>query len=379
MRPWFKLLIAPILLVLLCEAAFQAGAWEPWARTDSHAGTSIVRKHALADPAYAHIDFVTLGSSRPQYGIDHEALAALARRHGKVHVDLSMPGAHWMSIEVLGRWLRREHPEVQGGVIGVSVQDFLGAGNGAYELGIAYPFHRVNDIPAMLQHVPFAAADSATWATFSALLQYREDVQDYLRDPGKRAASIAWWRARPARDILQSDTHHDEDMCEVGLDDLAACDRAGPLQGEHAQIVQRQCQDLRGAVKGHYDLGALARLPETPEFLQRTRDIIQAELRNLHWSRPPVVVLMPMPRVWLDVVSPQGMEAWALDVLKPLAEEGTIRLVDATHALDAPQGGTDCTMFFDFYHQNDRGRAALNGRIQSQIETALYGADAAAP
>jgi hypothetical protein len=377
MRIFFKLLIAPALLVLLCELAFQAGAWEPWARMDSHAGTSIVRKRALTDPAFAHVDFVTLGSSRPEYGIDHEALAALAQQHGKVHVDLSMPGGHWMSLEVLGRWLKREHPEVQGGVIGLSAQDFLSAGNGAYELGIVYPFHRVSDIASMRQHVPFDRADPATWATYSALLQYREDVQDYLHDPEKRAASIAWWQARPARELLQSNPHRSENMCDVGLDDLTACDRAAALKGEHATLVQRQCQDLRGAATGRFDLAALTRQPVLPDFLQHSREIIQDALRNLRWPRPPVVVLMPMPRVWLDAVSPQGMQAWALDVLKPLADEGSIRLVDATHALETPEG-TDCTMFFDFYHQNDLGRAALMRRIRPQIETSLYGKAAAA-
>ena len=79
MRALLKLLLAPLLLLLGVEALFQAGAWEPFARPDSHAGTSILRKRALSSPAYRRIDYVTLGSSRPEYGLDHEALAALAQ------------------------------------------------------------------------------------------------------------------------------------------------------------------------------------------------------------------------------------------------------------------------------------------------------------
>ena len=82
------------------------------ARPDSHAGTSILRKRALASPAYRHIDYVTLGSSRQEYGLDHETLATLAQRHGRVYANLSMPGSHWMTLDVLGDWLARRHPDV---------------------------------------------------------------------------------------------------------------------------------------------------------------------------------------------------------------------------------------------------------------------------
>src|SRR5215216_3985936 len=117
MRSAFKFILAPLLLLLLVEGLFQAGAWEYLARPDSHPGQSVQLKRALADPAYAHIDFITLGSSRPVYGIDHEALADLAKKYAAVHADLSMPGSHWMTIRILTRWLSRQHPEIHGGVI----------------------------------------------------------------------------------------------------------------------------------------------------------------------------------------------------------------------------------------------------------------------
>lgn len=371
MRHLARLILAPLLLVLLIEGLFRAGAWEHWASPDSHAGVSIQRKRALDDPAYRHIDFVTLGSSRPEYGLDHEVLAKLARDRGFVHVNLTMPGSHWLTIDVLTDWLARHRPDIRGGLIALSVQDFLYGGNGAYELGIAYPFHQLGDISAMRAHVPFDRNDPATWGTFSALLQYREDVQDYLRHPSDRGVALRWSRGRSATELLGSNAHRSETMCDVGLDTLAACDRAESLSDERGEGLKRQCQQLRGGAKDRLDLRQMMQQPELPLFLRTTRDLVQARLRKLHWQTPPVVVLMPVPRVWLDQVSPAGLHEWALSVLQPLADAGTIQLIDATNALERANS-TDCALFFDFYHQNDAGRDRLMTTLLPQLEQTLY-------
>ena len=371
MRALSKLLLAPLLCLLAVEALFRMGAWEPFARPDSHAGTSILRKRALASAGYRHIDYVTLGSSRPEYGLDHEALADLAQRHGRVHANLSMPGSHWMTMDVLGDWLSRAHPEVRGGVIALSIQDFLFAGNGAYELGIVYPFHRLGDVPDMARHVPFSREDLATWGLYSALFEYREDVRDALLHPRERRNSLIWWHQRTADELLRRNAHREEDMCAFGLDTLDACDKVEAAGGERAAGLARQCQELRGGAKGRFDLGAMAQQTPLPDFLRLTRDLVRARLRSLRWQTPPVVVLMPVPRVWPDAVSPAGLQAWALDVLRPLAADGTIRLIDATAALDEGDH-TDCRLFFDFYHQNDAGRARLMETLLPRVEAVLY-------
>src|SRR5690606_17230589 len=80
---------APLFLLMVLETAFRLGIWEPLAASRSHAAASIRVKRALLDPALARIDFVTLGSSRPQFGIDHARLADAAAAQGFVHANLS--------------------------------------------------------------------------------------------------------------------------------------------------------------------------------------------------------------------------------------------------------------------------------------------------
>ncbi|HEU4663243.1 MAG TPA: hypothetical protein VFS55_04365, partial [Dokdonella sp.] len=239
-------LSAPLALVLAVEALFLAGVWEPLAEPRSHAGTSVRLKRALRDPGVGRIDYVTLGSSRPEYGIDHELLAAQAARRGRAHADLTMPGTHWTSVGVLVRWLEREHPEVRGGVIALSVQDLAFTYNGYYELGILQPFRRVDDLGWIAARIPFAMHDVASYGVVSALFAWRDDVRAFVADPALRRERIAWQDAHAdAHHILFGNPESHGDMCAWGVDSLAACDRLEATSGDGDAGLRRQCRELR--------------------------------------------------------------------------------------------------------------------------------------
>lgn len=358
------LLLAPLLLVGLAEAAFRCGVWEPLAARDSHAGTSVGVKRAAR--ALPQIDVVTLGSSRPVYGIDHARLAEAAAAHGLAHVNLSMPGSHWMTVGILGRWLARERPPLRGGVIALSVQDFAFAGNGSYELDIVRPFATLADTGWIAAHVPLRIDQVATYGTYSALFGWREDVRDWVRNPGARRRAV---RNVPD-DLLRRSPSAPEDLCRYDLDLERACAAIAETSAADDEL-RRQCTFLTDTLAGYPDYAALGGRAELPAFMALTRDLVQGQLRALDWARPPVVVLMPMPPMWRSQPSGRGLHRWARAVLAPLDAAGEIRLIDATAFFDdAERGG--CGQFRDFYHQNDDGRRRLTDWLLPQIEAHLY-------
>ena len=365
-------LLAPIALLLALEALFESGVWEPLAQPASHAGTSVRLKRALRDPVATHIDYVTLGSSRPEYGIDHALLAATAQRRGRVHADLSMPGSHWMTIGILSRWLQRTHPEIRGGVIALSIQDFTSAGNGDYELGIVQPFRRLADIPWIAAHVPFELDDIASYGTYSALFGWRNDVQEFVRKPTARRFSIDWYRTNVSPShTLFADPKSQGDMCAFGLETLAACDKVEASTDPQRDGLKRQCRELRSSVGERPDFGALMGQQPLPDSMQAMRDLVQAQLRAMRWPEPPLLVLMPVPRIWTHDLLGSGLHEWALAVLQPLVDAGRIRLLDATD-LFAADGDGGCGLFFDFYHQNAAGRERLTRWLLPQVQRFLY-------
>jgi hypothetical protein len=337
-------------------------------------------KRALADPSLPRIDYVTLGSSRPEYGIDHAAVAAAARRRGAVHADLSMPGTHWMTVGVLTRWLARAHPEIRGGAVALSVADMAWPGNGSYELGIVAPFRRPSDTPWILAHVPLQRGDVASWGAVSALFGWRADVADFVRHPFARRRAIRWYDAhRPPRSMLFEDATSTGDLCAVGVEHLPRCEDLDAATDPARESLRRQCRELRDQAANRIDFQAALAGRALPDPLRSAREQVQAQLRATPWPEPPLVVLMPMPRLWEADVLGHGQHDWALAVLQPLADAGRIHLLDATGFFDAdPDGG--CGAFFDFYHQNAQGRDRFTQWLLPQFEALLYGgAGPAAP
>ena len=368
------ILLAPFALLLAIESLFHTRLWERHAQPESHAGTSVRLKSALGDPIAKHIDFVTLGSSRPEYGIDHAAWAERARERGLVDANLSMPGTHWMTLGVLTRWLAREHPEIRGGVIGVAIQDFANPGNGAYELGIVQPFRRLADTPWIAEHVPFDIHDLSTWGVYSSMAEWRSDLREYLQNPSKRRESIRWFRQNvtPQRTLFEN-PESKGDMCTSGLASLSACDAIEATTDDANAGLRRQCVELRGMAKSRPDYDAMLRSGDIPAPLAQARDLVRAQLREIAWREPPVIVLMPVPTLWTRDVLGKSQHEWTLHVLQPLVDEGRIRVLDATNLFSGD--AEECSDFFDFYHQNAAGRARLDAWLEPQLEPML---DAAA-
>lgn len=368
---YFKFVL-PVLIVAIIDVAFQLGVWDPLAAPQSHAGMSVEKKRGLNKPAFKRIDIVTLGSSRPVYGLDHETLTHAAAERGLVYANLSVPGSHWMTIGVMTRWLARHHPEIKSGIIALAVQDFLTPGNGTYELGIVYPFHTFSDIPHMRQHVPFNWHNPGTYGLYSGLFEYHEDVQDFLAHPQNRWKTLNWFRSLSGQRILQHNADETTNLCKAGIRRLADCKGIANRDPELAPRMLPQCRMLEQSVANRYDLKtALEKHEKLPAELVRARTLIRAELSAIRWPHPPIVILMPMHDAWLRDALPSGTHQWALSVLKPLADTDKIRVLDYTNLFNSTSG-TDCSAFFDFYHNNVSGRARLMKAMWPRLEHDLF-------
>ena len=368
------MILAPLLIVGALELAFRCGAWEPLARPNSHAGTSVRLKRTLADPRFARIDAVAIGGSRAVYGIDHAALASAAERRGLVYANLSMPGTHWMSVGVLTDWLAREHPEVRAGVIALADVDFIFAGNGAYELAIVTPFRTWSDNAWIAGHVEVVRGELPTYGVLSALMAYREDLQDLIPHPLLRAKEIVWWRRKDLVERTRTNVEETRDLCATPADTFDECERILAAPADPGSPVAAQCRSAlasRGRPRADY---AAAMRGALPPHMVKLRDLIRAQLRSLPWSQPVVIVLMPVHEIWRDTLAPAGVHEWALEVLRPLVEEGRVVVLDHTDDF-IHDARTDCDAFFDQYHQNNRGRARLAETLEPQLERALLGSE----
>ena len=359
-------ILLPLLALLLLEALFRGDLWERMTAPDSHAGTSIRLKQALAAESRP-IQFVTLGSSRAVYGLDHARIAALAAKHQSVQANLSMPGAHWMTIMTVIDWLKIQRPEVQGGVIALSITDMQNVGNGNYELAIVRPFQ------GMLGNLGDAANrfewhDPSSYGSVSALFQYRGDIQNALRHPLDRLRTVSWF-SQFGQHKLFDGPRQAVDACDMPWDNLAHC-AAYAGDDDAKRTIANQCRGFANAAGQGGDWRGFAS-GDLPPILQDLLDLRQKQLRSIGWTKPPIVILMPTTHHWKKELAPLGAREWAHRILDPLAQEGSIKLLDYTDFFDR-DGQTRCDVFWDLYHQNQKGITELTDALLPELERALY-------
>lgn len=320
----------------------------------------------------AKLDFMTIGSSLPVCGIDHEAHAALVQEHDDVHANPSMSGPHWVTVDVPTDWLAGHRPPLHGGNLAMDLTTFKYPGSGGCELTIAAPFRDFVDGATVVARVPLDIDEKGTWGRHSVLHQYHEDIRDSAPATNDRLKALRWWREFfKASDVVLRNTSEARIMYEFGAASVAARHTVKAGTGAAADGLQHQCRELRATLAERDDFGALLRQTPLPSLLQQ----MSGTMRN-----PPACDELEAPsRRRADAAdcclggSVAGRAA-RMDAQRAAAirRRRCIRVIDATDALaDVHSGG--CDYYFDFFHKNNAGRTALMVRVRPRLRSALYG------
>jgi hypothetical protein len=341
----------PILVLLAIEGVFRLGIWEPVARPDSFAGTSVALILATEEFGPERVGRVTLGDSRSLMGFDHRRLLADSLDQERpAHLGLSLPGSHLATLKVESRWAIGTFPTLETMVVGLAPSILNRTRNGYYEIGVVEPFRQLGDGLSLVSHFPPQTGNPRSLGALSAFMAYRDDVFQAIRQPRLRFAAVSAARRRPADDRLGFQTKRTNDLCEFDLSSFEACQRelrslqAGGQGGEPvARSLARNCQapnQIDGAVRERARVAWL-------EWIASTGS--QTEL---------VIVLMPEHSL---LSQPEDLTI-AREMLNDLHQSGSIRLLDLFDAFttgDQPQ----CAYYTDLLHANSLGMTLLTDRL----------------
>lgn len=356
--------------LLAAEFAFRQGMWEVFAKPESNAGQAIALKRALMDRGTARVDFITLGDSRAVYGLDHDRIAKSAQAGGHVHLNLSLPGMHWMSTETIVRWLGSHDMKPKGVLLATNIANFQFIGNGAYEMGIAAPFAAPWDSGWMAAGIPFERKQLATYSPYSALFTYREDVQDFAAHPWTRLRESASQLRKPfPPDVLTRSVRESSNVCSLPVHSLVACSETKAGNPRDVTNVA-QCRDLRTQAASRMDFRQIDGKRQFPH-LDALAKVRREQLEGMKTDRPVIIVLTPVLKAWRDQLLPVGLEAWVREVLDPLEKRGVVEVHDFTRLFDDDPAG-ECSAFFDLYHQNAMGQDRLTDALLPVLQRVFY-------
>lgn len=350
----------PLLLVACFELFFRLGGYDSFVRQDSHAGRSILVKRALEDLGHDRVSYVTIGDSRADLGINHRKVLDHASQVGETHINLAMPGSHQVTFGVLSDLLHKDLPNLKGAVFFMSAQHALYRFNGYYELGIVEPFRLSVDYGIVEKDIPFDIHEVKTYGVVSSFFQYKEDVRELILLPWRRVGSI--FAKRQWSDVLAAENTDDFNICAIKTETPESClESVGrSLKGASSDLAE----DLNRVKTTCAQSSQNVPLPDGAQAAQLT-EVVGSLLRSFSFEKKPIVVLVPEHSYLNRYRYSEGTHQWVLSILKPMADNNEIILLDYADRFSGPD---ECSYFRDLMHLNSAGMAIFTDELLDDLK-----------
>jgi hypothetical protein len=349
----------PFVLLLGLEFIFELGFYEPFVKIESHSGTTIRVKKALKELGYENIDYVTIGDSRADTGIDHGAVFEASLRFGQRHISMAMPGSHFTTYKMESRFLHGNLSNLKGVLLGVSSSSMTRIFNGYAELGIIQPFRNLKDYDQVPRTIPFEIHTTESYGAVSSLFAYQQDIKDLISHPRQRIRSLLQ-KKRPWREVLAHGEWLDFDICSINLETPEAClASVGQITGSEPNMPQDRLDEYQRISDGCNGARYRMNLPEGDQ-IERVKNSWRELLHSLRFKKKPIVVLLPDNSLLEKYQFPAGVNEWALSILKPMAEQNEIILLDYSKRFAVED---ECKYFLDPIHLNSLGMKTITKEL----------------
>jgi hypothetical protein len=351
----------PFALLLSLELIVSWGFYEPFVEKESHSGSSIRIKRALKELGYKNVNYVTLGDSRADVGLNHATILQTSQQLGQRHISIAIPGSHFITFKIASDFLHADLSNLKGVLFAVSSSTLLTTFNGYYELGIIQPFRHLKKYDQVLRNMRFQIHNAESYGTVSSLFQYREDIKHLIFHPRRRIRSL-FVEKPPWEKILAHGKWSDFDMCSVNLETPEVCSNsieqviksAATVNMPHDVIDHyRRIQTICTTYKNKMSL------PEG-EQIGQVKNSWTELLHSLKFKKMPIVVLLPDSSFIEKYSLPSGTNEWALSILKPMVEKNEIILIDFRKRFKSED---ECRYFCDPLHLNSLGMETITREL----------------
>ncbi len=348
----------PVLILVGLEIALGSGLYEPFLKEGSHSGKTAEIKRALRNFGYRNVNYVTLGDSRADVGLDHSYILGISQQYGQRHINMAMPGSHFTTFRLESDLLHKDFSNMKGVLLAISGSSMIRTFNGYYELAITAPFRQCGDYHQIGKFIPFDVKNVESYGLFSFFLQYREDIKDFVVSPRPRIKDILQRKQQPWSNTLAHGKWQNKDVCEVQLDTPETCLESVKHAIESNRDMSADSLDQYERIRTVCNMKKMG--PPSKAGVEYARNSWIKLLQGLHFKKQPIVLLLPDSSFIKKFHFPDGTDEWALSMLEPMAERKEIILLDYRKMFSTKD---ECRYFSDPLHMNATGTEMLMKKL----------------
>lgn len=339
-----------LVLFVLTELILRLGWYNRWVKPNSFLGNVFSRVEAIEKLGLNKIDWITVGSSRMDWGIDHGMLAKAQKQKGLNHVRLSFGSGHFPTFQASIDWSIENMNSLQGVLVGANENTFshFNIINNLFKVG--WPFKNHMDFE---QYKPLVESQYKYLPLYQlAWTNYFDDIKDFLRNPSGRLAELN--SAEKLTEVLSYRKKNPRNLCAHPLKTIQECvdsvDAVNTrlLKNKGFRDVHRICGQANVKLRAQQNKPNITR--ENHQILVKNwvKLIKNVTQKGINFT----LVLFPEHESLNYIYKPANGSEITNQILKEVSGLPHFSLLDLRQLLDDKE---NCEYFSDPHHLNNKG------------------------
>jgi hypothetical protein len=358
---WLSVILL-ITLILTAECFLRAGYYDDLLSKNSLIKRSLHRNEAIQQFGHNNINWITLGDSRTDWGLDHQRIQQLRQKNGLNHIRLSFGRSGFPAYQALTNWSLDNLPNLQGVLMGMPMSNFDQNPQIYNQKIIVWPF--MNYFPEGYIN----KRDISKWFPVlnlfnnTYLSEYLPDIKDLLKNFSVRSEQFKSQEPITTQLLFESNFHQIRNVCKYKIDNLASCKQTAQ------KLIKRKNNNKT-------DKNIIKRCHKDAKKMQLNKHQITAAverwerlfLRYLDNGISVNMVLYPQHPIFDYLFNPEGVEEINHQVQERLADEPNFETIDLRHVFK-DNDIAFCSVYTDMLHFNEKGRKYVNNALIKHLQ-----------
>lgn len=354
------------LLAILAEWLLRCGLWDDYVEPYSYLGNAIYRDKAINAFGLDNIEWITVGDSKIDWGIDHEKLFKISEYNGVNHIRMSFEGSDFMAIQAVIEWSLENMPNLKGIMLGVSENNFghFNDINKQHKILGRLISHKNNDRYTYVAE----GLNIAGFMNLFYVYKYFSDFKDFLKNSRKRIKTINYYLDRHHKNIFTYNRSHLGNICRFKLNTLQQCvdevDQIHELGTEEEfanKVVLVACDNENARNRAIHDLPVWPLTDQKLKLLQNNwHELFDTVLSHRVKLK---LVLLPEHSIMNYSIKPSNTLDVLNEVLGDIIENINVEVLDLRRIFDSNDLQQECEYYYEPFHYNNKGKILITEHV----------------
>lgn len=359
---WLPLVILTV-LALVTELVLRKGVYNPWVSPISFTGDALERVEDLNDIGRDNVDWITVGDSRIDWGINHNAVAKLRAKKQLTHKRMSFGSSNFIATQATIDWSIKNMSQLKGVMLGLDENSLASYSNFRNQYKVAWPFR---DYINTSDYNPDKAGNEWQQFIYSlAWVNFFEDIKDFLKKPVNRFKQIKRQKKQKSSFIFKK--HKPYNLCAHPLETLKDCIESAKTvdytQRENYgfEVLNSICSNNNSLYRAKNNL-PVAPIKQYQALVNNWTHLIKSVIAQ---DKEFILIMLPEHQTRQYIIKASNAGLITKEILTNLANLPGFHLIDLRNLFDEKE---QCMLFSDSSHFSNAGIKLITTALIQELE-----------